>query len=61
MNEDPSIVILRSRKVVLRKGSSMTHSSLPQLLSAVLKAFQVASLFLLGGTQMPKISSMYLL
>jgi len=56
-----SMLILRSKKVVFRKGSSITHSSVPQLFKAALKAFQVASLFLVGGIQMPKISSICLL
>jgi hypothetical protein len=36
-------VTLRSRKVVLVEGSSVTHSSIPQLFSSDLKVIHVVS------------------
>jgi hypothetical protein len=53
-----SMLIFRSRKVVVVESSSVIHSSLPQLLSSLLKLFHVVMQFRLGGRQTPKISSM---
>jgi hypothetical protein len=52
-----SIDMFRSRKVDL----GITHFSLPQLLSVFVKAAHVLSLLCVGGSHMPKMSSMYCL
>jgi len=56
---EPVIVTLRSRKLVVVEGSYMTQERQPQLLIQVLNASHVANLLLDGGSQIPKISSMY--
>jgi len=53
------IVRVRSRKFVVVEGSSMTQVREPQLLMQALNASHVASLLLEGGSQIPKISSIY--
>jgi len=52
---------LRSRKVVLREGFSIVHFRDPQLFSVFLKDVHVVSLFVLGGSHIPMMLSMYLL
>jgi hypothetical protein len=44
---------------VCNEGGSITHSIWPQLFSSSLKWFHVASLFVAGGSHIPKIMSMY--
>ena len=56
---EPVIVRLRSRKLVVVEGSSMTQEREPQLLIQVLNASHVADLLLDGGSQIPKISLIY--
>jgi hypothetical protein len=47
----------RSRNCVLLEGSSTTHLREPELFSVCLKWFQVAVLLCVGGTQIPRMSS----
>lgn len=57
MIDAPEICRLRSKKVVVSEGSSITHSSGPRLFSSALKLFQVLIFCLSGGSQMPKMCS----
>jgi hypothetical protein len=52
------MVTFKSKNVVIEDGSSIYHSSLPQLFSFSLNSFQMWRGFFVGGSQMPNMSSM---
>lgn len=56
--EDHIMLMFKSRKCVLREGSSMDHLRVPQPFRHFLKLFQVSVLFCLGGNHIPITSSM---
>ncbi len=53
--------MFKSRKIVFFVGFSMIHSRFPQSLRAFLNSSHVLSWFAAGRSQIPKISSIYLL
>jgi hypothetical protein len=52
------IVMFRSKKCVVVVSSSISHSKVDQLFKVCLNAVQVLCLLAVGGSHMPKISSM---
>jgi hypothetical protein len=56
--EESWMVMFKSKNVVIEDGSSICHSSLPQLFSFSLNSFQTWRGFFVGGSQMPNMSSM---